>query len=78
PLSEIVRAFKTYSSRKINELSNSQGKPVWQRNYYEHIIRNESDYLQIGKYILYNPTKWESDRENPDAKLINPPLPFEH
>ncbi|MDD5289069.1 MAG: hypothetical protein PHY28_08180, partial [Dehalococcoidales bacterium] len=42
PLSEIVRAFKTYSSRKINELSNSQGKPVWQRNYYEHIIRNES------------------------------------
>lgn len=46
PLSEIVRAFKTYSSRRINELRNSQGTPVWQRNYYEHVIRSESDYHQ--------------------------------
>ncbi len=44
PLSEIVRAFKTYSSRRINELRNSRGTRVWQRNYYEHVIRNESDY----------------------------------
>ena len=78
PLSEIVRAFKTYSSRRINELRNSQGIPVWQRNYYEHIIRSESDYHQIGEYILYNPSKWETDHENQNAKLKRRPSPFEH
>ena len=77
PLSEIVRAFKTFSSRRINELRNSQGTPVWQRNYYEHVIRNENDYHQIGEYILYNPAKWEMDRENPNAKLNIRHLSFE-
>ena len=67
-LSEIVRAFKTYSSRGINELRNSPGKSVWQRSYYEHIIRSESEYQKIGEYILYNPSKWETDQENLDAK----------
>ena len=78
PLSEIVRAFKTFSSRRINELRNSPGTPVWQRNYYEHVIRNESDYRQIGEYILYNPAKWEMDRENPNAKLNIRHLSFEY
>jgi len=68
-LSEIVRAFKTYSARKINELRKTPGTPVWQRNYYEHIILNENDYHQIGEYILYNPAKWETDSENPTLKL---------
>jgi putative transposase len=65
PLSEIVRGFKTFSARKINELRNSQGNPVWQRSYYEHIIRSEMELEQIGAYILFNPSKWEFDRENP-------------
>ncbi len=69
-LFEVVRGFKTYSSRRINEMQKSQGKSVWQRGYYEHVIRNERDYRKIGEYILYNPAKWETDRENPDAKLI--------
>ena len=69
PLSEIVRGFKTYSSRKINERRQSQGTPVWQRSYYEHIIRGEKEYSQIGEYIIYNPSKWEMDRENPSNKL---------
>jgi putative transposase len=64
PLSEIVRAFKTYSSRRINERRNSQGTPVWQRGYYEHVIRNDEEYYQIGEYILFNPAKWETDGEN--------------
>lgn len=68
PLSEGIRAFKTYSSRRINELLNNQGKSVWQRNYYEHIIRNENEFKEIGEYILYNPSKWETDKENPEAK----------
>jgi REP element-mobilizing transposase RayT len=37
PLSEIIRGFKTFSSRRINETRNMSGTPVWQRNYYEHV-----------------------------------------
>ncbi len=43
PLSEIVRTFKSFSARRINELRKSQGQTVWQRNYYEHVIRNEEE-----------------------------------
>jgi putative transposase len=54
-LSEIVRAFKTYSSRRINELRNTPGTSVWQRNYYEHVIRGEIDYHKAEEYIYSNP-----------------------
>ena len=47
PLSEIIRAFKTFSSRHINELRTTYGVPVWQRNYYEHIIRDEYELTPI-------------------------------
>jgi REP element-mobilizing transposase RayT len=40
-LSEIIRQFKTFTSKQINILRNTPGVPIWQRNYYEHIIRNE-------------------------------------
>jgi putative transposase len=64
PLSEIVRAFKSFSARRINGLRNTQGVPVWQRNYYEHIIRNEQEHERIYNYILSNPLNWENDDEN--------------
>ena len=64
PLSEVVRAFKSFSARRINSLRNSQGIPVWQRNYYEHIIRDQEDYLSKSNYILDNPLNWENDDEN--------------
>jgi REP element-mobilizing transposase RayT len=78
PLFEIVRAFKTYSSRRINEHRHSQGTPMWQRSYYEHVIRSEREYHQIGEYVKYNPAKWETDRENPNTRLRTPPSPFEY
>ncbi len=62
-LSEIVRAFKTFSARRINALHNTVGTPFWQRNYYEHIIRNESALEQIRRYIVDNPARWSEDRE---------------
>ena len=65
PLSEIVRAFKTFSARRINALSITQGQPVWQRNYYEHVIRNEKTLQAVREYILNNPAKWAEDKENP-------------
>ena len=42
---------------------------LWQRNYYDHIIRNESELERIREYIVNNPLKWESDRENPNTRV---------
>ena len=64
-LPEIVRAFKTFSSRSINVLRGTPGLAVWQRNYYEQIIRDEVSLAQIRQYIINNPLQWALDRENP-------------
>ncbi|HUV92496.1 MAG TPA: hypothetical protein VMV80_05380 [Anaerolineales bacterium] len=69
-LPEIVRAVKSFSSRRINRLRGTPGVPVWQRNYYERIIRNEKELNAIRLYILDNPLKWEWDGENPAATHI--------
>ena len=61
-LPEIIRALKTFSARQINELRNMQGEKLWQRNYHEHIIRNEQSYQTIAQYIENNPARWENDR----------------
>jgi putative transposase len=61
PLPEIVRQFKTFSARRINEMHGTPGQPIWQRNYYEHIIRDDEDYDRIAEYILGNPLSWEHD-----------------
>jgi putative transposase len=57
-LPEIVRAFKTFSARRINAIRQTPGIAVWQRNYYEHIIRNEADLNRIRQYIANNPARW--------------------
>jgi len=64
-LPEIVRAFKSFSARRINALRRTPGRPVWQRNYYERIIRDEAELKRIRGYIRYNLTEWETDQENP-------------
>ena len=62
----IVRSFKSATTRKINQIRRTAIIPVWQRNYYEHIIRDEQDLNQIREYIINNPLKRELDSENPD------------
>ncbi|MEH2061638.1 MAG: transposase [Nostoc sp.] len=62
PLSEIIRSFKTSSARRINQLRDSKSIAVWQRNYYEHIIRNEEVLQKIRTYIFNNPLSWEQDQ----------------
>ncbi|MBL8063495.1 MAG: transposase [Anaerolineales bacterium] len=64
-LPEIIRAFKSFSAKRINRLRCKDGIPVWQRNYYEHIIRNECEMDNITKYIQTNPLRWNDDDENP-------------
>ena len=71
-LPEIVRAFKTFSARRINTLRNNPGCPVWQRNYYEHVIRNEGDLANIRQYIANNPLKWDLDENNPVNAVTQP------
>ena len=63
-LPEIVRQLKTFSARRINQHRGTPGAPVWQRNYYERIIRDERTLGRIRAYIRNNPLKWELDREN--------------
>ncbi len=67
-LPEIVRAFKSFSARRINRLRRTDGIPVWQRNYYEHIIRNEREWENIHRYIQSNPSMWAEDEENPNRQ----------
>ena len=64
-LGTIIRNFKSISARKINQINQLSGTPIWQRNYYEQIIRDEVALQNIREYILMNPSRWESDRENP-------------
>jgi len=60
-LSAIIRSFKSTVTKRINELRNMLGKEVWQKGFYEHIIRNENDLYNIRKYIELNPLQWEID-----------------
>ena len=63
-LPEIIRQLKTFSAKRINKLRNTVGQSVWQRNYYEHIIRDEKSLFFIRKYIRENPVNWVNDSEN--------------
>ncbi len=65
-LPEIIRAFKSFSSRRINEIRGTPGSSVWQRNYYERVIRNEREPQAIRQYIRDNPAKWAEDPNNPE------------
>jgi REP element-mobilizing transposase RayT len=60
-----VRAFKAAVTRRINARRRTPGRPVWQEDYYEHVVRNEADLYRIRQYILDNPAKWADDPENP-------------
>jgi len=60
-LGAIVQNFKSISSRRINTWRNTPGGPVWQRNYYEHIIRTEAEHERIRLYIQKNPLQWTVD-----------------
>lgn len=67
-LLEIVRAFKSLSARRINVARRTPGIPFWQRNYYEHIIRNPEEWAKIRDYILTNPDHWQEDQLHPAAR----------
>ena len=63
-LSEMIRGFKTFSSRKMNEEIKIDNKFQWQKSFYDHIIRNDKSLENLRQYIICNPLKWELDIEN--------------
>jgi len=64
-LGTVIGSFKSAAARQINILRDAPGCPVWQRNYYEHIIRGEKVLHAIRRYVEDNPTQWAFDPENP-------------
>jgi REP element-mobilizing transposase RayT len=82
-LGAIVRAFKSAVTQRINAArrrgaaccapTSTTGTPtssVWQRNYYEHVIRNEESLHRLREYIRDNPARWADDEENPYRQTI--------
>jgi len=69
----IIRLVKSTTTKQINQTRNTPGIPLWQRNYYEHIIRNEKEFNKIRRYIEGNPFLWEYDRENPNCLPVTTP-----
>ena len=66
-LGKVIGAFKSATTRLINRARTTPGAALWQRNYYEHVIRNEASLSEIREYIANNPLKWELDEYFQDA-----------
>jgi len=60
-LGAIIQNFKSISTRKANQLQGTPGRPIWQRGFYDRIIRNQSELDHIRKYITDNPLEWKLD-----------------
>ena len=68
-LGKIVGAYKSLVANKCLEICKSRDEymgKLWQRNYYEHIIRNEQSHQRIANYIINNPANWENDKFFPE------------
>ena len=66
PLGQLIGAFKVLSTRRANAIRRTVRAMLWQRNYYEHVVRTEADLERIREYIAMNPARWSDDPENPD------------
>jgi len=64
PLGIIIGSFKSAVTKRIHNLDLLSQEKIWQRGYYEHIIRDERDYKKIYEYIEANPINWSLDEEN--------------
>ena len=64
-LGAIVGAYKSAVSRHVNQSGHPHGLPIWQRNYYDHVIRDNAALDRVRQYIADNPARWDEDPENP-------------
>lgn len=73
-LGAIVRAYKSAVTYAVNAAQNQRGAVLWQRNYYDHIIRNDRERKNIQRYIANNPLHWQLDRDNrQNIRRLSPP-----
>lgn len=61
-ISKIIGKFKMQSAKEINIIRETPGKRVWQRGYYDHIIKNQQDLDNAKQYIINNPRNWIGDK----------------
>jgi REP element-mobilizing transposase RayT len=64
-LGSLIAGFNSAATKRINQSRHTPSQPVWQRNYYEHVIRGETDLNRIRQYIRDNPARWTEDIYNP-------------
>ncbi len=62
-LSRIIAYFKYVTTKEINQFRGTPGNKIWHRNYYERVVRNEKELVNIREYILNNPANWENELE---------------
>ncbi|HSO72502.1 MAG TPA: hypothetical protein VLR91_07635 [Thermodesulfobacteriota bacterium] len=77
-LPDVVHRFKTMTTKTYVDGVKQSGWPafpgkLWQRNYYERIVRDADEMVRLQQYVLDNPQKWEYDRENPQNIIPEPP-----
>jgi len=65
-LPTIIRSFKSAVTRRINQYRKTFGRLLWQRGYYERVVRNNEELNSLRKYIMDNPAQWFFDEKNPD------------
>ncbi|MFN0069925.1 MAG: transposase [Chloroflexota bacterium] len=65
-LGALIASFKAAVTKRVNDRRGTPGAQIWQRSYYEHIIRDEQELNRIRQYILDNPSLWNDDPENPE------------
>jgi REP element-mobilizing transposase RayT len=66
-LGAMIGQFKSRATKRIWSLPEYDHQPIWQRNYYEHIIRDDAEWERIYEYIQNNPLRWEEDQLHPNA-----------
>ena len=72
-LGAVIGQFKSLTTKRFNQLRETTVMSVWQRNYFERIIRNEDELNRVRQYIHDNPLNWDTDEEDPNRKASNRP-----
>ena len=63
PLGQLIGSFKTCSTKQINLMNDTPGETIWQRNFYDRIVRDEKELDRIRAYIMANPSHWPDEPE---------------
>jgi len=71
-LASIIGAFKSSASRHINAATSARISPLWQRGYYDHVVRSDDALDRVREYIRNNPLSWALDEDNPSKHVVHP------